>query len=142
MREIKFRGKRVDGKGWVIGLPKYNSYGRIGYICGFFDVDGIDIYEEYEVIPSTVGQYTGLKDCKGNEIYEGDILSYKSGHPKHDGKIFKNVVEFATGQSLCGWRMRNKSCVVKATPYKFSYSEIIGSVFDNPELLTTPQGIK
>ncbi len=85
-------------------------------------------------------QYTGLTDCKGNHIYEGDILAYKSQNPKHDGKIFNNAVEFTIGQSLCGWRMRNKSCIVKATPYKFAISEIIGNIYENPELLnnTTP----
>jgi len=80
-------------------------------------------------------EFTGLKDKNGKEIYEGDILAYKSSHSRHEGKIFNNVVEFALGQSLCGWRMRNKSCVVKATPYKFGCSEIIGNIYENPGLL-------
>lgn len=124
-REIKFRAwseKFID---------KPMEYFELGEF--FFDKNGISIpFEETEVM-----QYTGLKDKNGKEIYEGDILSYKSAHPKHDGKVFNNVVEFAIGQSLCGWRMRNKSCIVKATPYKFVISEIIGNIYENPELLET-----
>jgi uncharacterized phage protein (TIGR01671 family) len=86
--------------------------------------------KQYEIM-----QYTGLKDKNGKEIYEGDILAYPSQSPKHKGKVFNNVVEFASGQSLCGWRMRNKSCVVKSTPYKFAISEVIGNIHEHSHLL-------
>lgn len=106
----------------------------------WYDVDphGVDMSGKKKILPVdrlSVMQFTGLHDKKGKEIYEGDILAYPSAHPKHEGKIFNNVVEFASGQTICGWRMRNKSCIVKATHYKFAISEIIGNIHQTPDLL-------
>lgn len=134
MRIIKFRAKVKSSNHWIIGdLVRDMSFhpDRDAEDCVICQDNDYAIVDE-----NTVGQYTGLKDKNGKEIYEGDILEYKSGHPKHNGKIFNNVVEFASGQSLCGWRMRNKSCVVKATPYKFGSSTIIGNIYETPSLLT------
>lgn len=63
-REIKFRGLRTDGKGWVYGSFIHNS---IDCPC-IIDYDA----EQYEIIPKTIGQFTGLKDKNGKDIYQGD----------------------------------------------------------------------
>lgn len=66
MREILFRGKRIDTGEWVHG-DLIHDYFKIGDTCiaASFDV--------YQVDPSTVGQYTDKKDAQGNRIFEGDI---------------------------------------------------------------------
>lgn len=69
MREIKFRGKRLDNGEWIEGdLLRMNDH---WFIFPDPAPEGID---KYEVDPATVGEYTGLKDRNGKEVYEGDVI--------------------------------------------------------------------
>lgn len=67
IENIKFKAKRLDGKGWVEGNLRTSKSGNAMIIP-------IENSGAYPVEPATVCQFTGLKDCKGNEVWEGDVI--------------------------------------------------------------------
>lgn len=86
MRTIKFKAKRLDNREWVKGdLVHSTSYVGISYPSDEF----ADVPIVHRVAPETVCQFTGLTDCEGNEVWEGDIIK------NHDFPFEKRTVTWA-----------------------------------------------
>ena len=129
MRNIKFRGKRVDNGQWVYGLPSYGSGENIIYIEGWFGDEGGEDYDRIEVDPKTISQFTGLFDKSGTEIHEGDILVNKSGR----------LCEIIWNEYRSGFDSKPLNALGTNRGFTYNrqwvYCEIIGNIYENPELL-------
>lgn len=115
-REIKFRAKNTDTKEWVYGYLADETY--------INNINTIDL-SSIEVDSDTVGQFTGLKDKNGKEIYEGDIV-------KNESAGFCGVIKFKDSAFIIDIDK------IKGTLFACLQTgslEIIGNIHDNPELL-------
>lgn len=119
-REILFRGKRIDNGELVEGdlLNKCSGSPKIS-IKGEYN-RGLFVVDSYEVIPETVGQWTGLTDKNGKKIFEGDILK-------------SNYVNFIVKPTINGWGLfrydNGRIGRLSSMQYIHKY-EVIGTIFD------------
>ena len=153
MREIIFRGKRLDNGEWAEGYLYEHEPALVGIVSendvpepskwfiartAFADWNMPRLSEFIEVDPSTVGQYTGLKDKNGKKIFEGDIVHILGNQNVADWKSvnYNALIAFLDG----GF------CAIDGTIEDHAFRryalarmdfdlEVIGNVHDNPELL-------
>ena len=154
MREIKFRGKRIDNGEWVYGSLVNNLYEHVDTgepVAHIVTTDNCDSCsyicdEDYficedcfvEVDPATVGQCTGLKDMHGVKLYEGDIMGM--GFHAH-GYYCIGVVQYSNAGAAFGVKCKTAS-ETETCPYldvviNNHRAVKIGNIHDNPELLKT-----
>ena len=145
MREILFRGKRIDNGEWVYGDICHHD-GVVSYI-GQHPADGSMVC--YDIEPETVGQFTGLSDKNGKRIFEGDIIrvgrSYMFDDDDCKAEIGVGIVTLGIGTfdmgfyRYLGWHCKKSDGDVDSYPIvdcdEDWISEVIGSIHDNPELL-------
>lgn len=133
-REILFKGKRKDTKEWVFGhlmqgaditliIPKGKEFFYDELEKFAFDMTA------YEVIPETVGQYTGLKDKNGKKIFEGDVISLEEHMDFSDSGtgavVFYNGIWYVAGDLQNGLYELHRDYQI----------EVIGNIYNIPELL-------
>lgn len=136
MREILFRGKAIGGDwayGYYVFTPKRT--GAFGQTISSADFDRHYILTMKfnivkEVIPETVGQYTGLTDKNGKRIFEGDIVVQPV---RETSKHSPCIVEFHKGKFQAHYVSKNR--FFDRYYDVNSYTKVIGNIHDNPELL-------
>ena len=136
MRTIKFRGRLKSNGNWEHGDLLHDNVGG----CYVYLVEAENLYKGNEVIPKTVGQFTGLYDKDGEEIYEGDILQF--------GNSPSGVCEVKWNESIAAFCIRfHFENEIGSRPLGEWLVEkkniaIIGNIHDNPELMKRNEGSK
>ena len=144
MREIIYRGQRIDNKEWVYGYYAFNPKKGTHYILTWVG-HSVMCYEQgcftadhNEVIPETVGEYSGLKDCNGiTKLFEGDIVKADLDWPPggkgcRDGVI--GEVIFYRGM-FCFTTIPFIENISHRELHDCYNHKVIGNLWENPELL-------
>ena len=139
MRDIKFRGKRIDNGEWIEGCGIIATENWVSIFTVIDDIDeNSSEVNEIEVIPETVGQYTGLKDKNDTKIFEGDIVLVPYIDPifkctwNDTSPCERAIVKHCNGMFCVEYIESGDKFTLSAMD---GYMKIIGNIYDNPELL-------
>lgn len=125
MRDILFRGRSLDSSEFVYGDLVHLGEGVVIVFVGA-------VGDSHVVDPETVGQFTGLEDSDGNEIYEGDILKWSDVWEGEGPVEDKAVVEWRDG----GFMVDSSYIDTWATGLRDTEKVVVvGNIHDNPEVL-------
>ena len=139
MRKILFRGKRVDNGEWLYGDLLHDKFLLSNEkICQIYDMNSNLTHRQNIVLPETIGQYTGLSDKNRTKIFEGDIVNILGNQDVANWKDvnYNALIAFIDG----GF------CAINGTLEEHGFRryalarmdfdlEVIGNIYDNPELL-------
>ncbi|MEK5148795.1 YopX family protein [Psychrobacillus sp. FSL K6-4615] len=131
-REVKFRGRRINGDEWVYGFPHVIDTVGEGYTGrGIQTQSNNNRPFSYQIDKETLSEFTGLKDKNGMEIYEGDILAFEEDK-------FLWLVEY----DLCcfvanGGEFNQKEELIEFYDWKNEKLDIVivGNIYEHPHLL-------
>ena len=133
MREILFRGKRVDNGEWIQGdIVQFPVHGVVRI------VEQEPSYKDAEVDSDTVGQFTGLTDKNGRKIFEGDIIHLEYSQVFFGGMYFGEYtaeVSYKEGCFITDGINNGDEIETPLSGFDNDELEIIGNIHDNPELL-------
>ena len=131
-RTIKFRGKSIYGDGWLLGSLIKIEEDRYAVIPNLNDIEIGKSIGMYEAYPDTVGQFTGLLDKDGKEIYEGDILhtiTFGFNPEEYTAIILYRNCSFQLSNG------RNLFYFGQSDLTKMDDTIVIGNIYDNPDLI-------
>ena len=126
VENIKFRGKSKKTVEWLYGDLIRNVEGAFAIVPPY-EISMNNYYRNYVVDKETIGQYTGLKDKNGREIYEGDILCYR------DAKFQTHIVYHNGGFYFSHFGGTTFTAIGDHEINKYT---VVGNIYDNKELLT------
>lgn len=133
MREIKFRGKNIKGN-WHYGLLTHDETPSFKSDYKWFISNNKGKPYAYGVIEKTIGQFTGLKDKNGKEIYEGDVVEIVNNYNEATKKSHGNVVvKFKDGSFIVTWDVDGDEYYNHFTSYNTPVVtfEVIGNIHNN-----------